>query len=251
MKLKKYLLACASLCLLTQGCVSRIDHFGKAPSMSAPGSPRHALPPVSEQRMALAKARIPSPDEEGATGSLWRSGPASLFGDRRARTLGDIVTVVVEIDEEAEIRNRTNRTRDGSEELAVPNLFGLPTLAKRVLPGDADLDPAIEASSSSSSNGDGTIRRQEKITLQIAATVVTILPNGHMVISGNQEVRVNHELRDLQVAGIIRPEDISRRNTITYEKIADARVIYGGRGSITDLQEPRYGQQVLDAIMPF
>ncbi|MFQ5562731.1 MAG: flagellar basal body L-ring protein FlgH [Parvularculaceae bacterium] len=252
MSYKTHLLSAILACTLTQGCVSRLDHFGRPPPMSAPGQMSRTVPPVSPERLALAQKRTLTPDEEdGGSGSLWRSGPTSLFGDRRARTQGDIVTVIIEIDEEAEIRNRTNRLRDGSEELSAPNLFGLPHLAQKVLPGGAGLDPAVEVNSSSTSNGDGTIRREEKITLQVAATVVEVLPNGHMVISGDQEVRVNHELRDLQVAGIIRPEDISRRNTITYEKIADARVVYGGRGSISDLQEPRYGQQAFDAISPF
>ena len=158
---------------------------------------------------------------------------------------------MIEIDDQAEMRNQTSRSRDASEGVSVPAFFGLPSLASRVLPGDATLDPAVDASSNSSSSGDGNITREEKITLQIAATVVNVLPNGHMVVAGNQEVRVNHELRDLQVAGIIRREDISRRNTITYEKIADARILYGGRGTISAVQEPRYGQRALDSILPF
>ncbi|HPE29759.1 MAG TPA: flagellar basal body L-ring protein FlgH [Parvularculaceae bacterium] len=247
----KLALSAALMALAATGCVSRADHFGRAPAMSAPGATRDPVPPISPERIALARATPPTPEEDGPSGSLWRNGPSSLFGDRRARTLGDIVTVVVEIDDEAEIRNRTARSRDAEEGLEVPNFFGLQTLAEKVLPGGANLDPAIEASSNSASNGDGSIRRQDKLTLQIAATVVKVLPNGHLVIAGDQEVRVNSELRDLQVAGVIRPEDISRRNTITYEKIADARVVYGGRGTLTDLQDPRYGQQALDAVLPF
>jgi flagellar L-ring protein precursor FlgH len=247
----RLLLAAALIALSGPGCVSRLDHFGKAPSMSPPGEPRDAVPPIAAERIALARATPPGPEEAGPSGSLWRSGPTSLFGDRRARTLGDIVTVVIEIDEEAEIRNRTNRSRDATEGLAIPDFFGLPSLADKVLPGTGALDPAIDASSNSANNGDGSIRRQEKVTLQVAATVVRVLPNGHLVIAGNQEMRVNSELRDLQVAGVIRPEDISRRNTITYEKIADARILYGGRGTLTDLQDPRYGHQALDAVLPF
>ncbi|MGE0410099.1 MAG: flagellar basal body L-ring protein FlgH [Amphiplicatus sp.] len=248
---RRFLLFASAFALLATGCVSRADHFGRAPSMSPPGAPREPVPPISPERVALARATRPAPAEEGPSGSLWRSGPQSLFGDRRARTLGDIVTVVIELDEEAEIKNRTSRTRDAQEGLSVPNIFGLESLAAKVLPGGATLDPAIDASSNSTTNGDGSIKRQEKVTLQVAATVVGVLPNGHMVIAGNQEMRVNSELRDLQVAGVIRPEDISRRNTITYEKIADARILYGGRGSITDLQNPRYGHQALDAVLPF
>ena len=251
MKKSSFFIALAGACMLTQGCVGRLDHLARAPSMSPPGAPRDALPAASPERLDLARYAAPRNDEPGSSGSLWRSGPTSLFGDRRARTLGDILTVVIEIDEEAEIRNRTNRTRDASEGLSIPNFFGLASLAEDVLPSGGTLNPAIEANSTSTNSGDGNIRREEKLTLQVAATVVNILPNGHMVITGSQEVRVNHELRDLQVAGIIRPEDISRRNTITYEKIADARVIYGGRGVISDIQQPRYGQKILDTILPY
>lgn len=248
---KLLLIATAAAALAAQGCASRLDDFGRGPAMSAPGAPRHPLPPASPERMALARAAPAAPEEEGAAGSLWRDGPASLFGDRRARDLGDIVTVVIELDERAEMRNQTDRSRDATEGFSVPNFFGLETLAQRVLPGGANLNPAVDISSESEANGDGQIRRQEKLTLRVAATVVRVLPNGHLVIAGNQEVRVNSELRDLQVAGIIRPEDISRRNTITHEKIADARILYGGRGSLTDYQDPRYGQQALDALLPF
>jgi flagellar L-ring protein FlgH len=244
-------IAIAVASLTIEGCVGRLDYIGRAPSMSPPGASRDQLPPISPNRVALASYATPRQTEPSSSGSLWLSGPSSLFGDRRARTLGDILTVVIEIDEEAEFKNRTDRTRKASEGLSVPNFFGLAGIAQNVLPNGANLDPAIDASSSSVNNGTGLLKRQEKLTLQVAATVVSILPNGHMVISGSQELRVNQELRDLQVAGIIRPEDISRRNTITYEKIADARIIYGGRGTISDIQQPRYGQKILDTVLPF
>lgn len=245
------LAAITGLGLFAQGCAGTLDRFTGPPAMTPPGAPREAVPPAAPSRLELAHYGKPDSDEPGSSGSLWRSGPESLFGDRRARTLGDILTVVIEIDEEAEIRNQTNRTRNSAQGLSVPNFFGLPSLAADALPGDGSLNPAIDVNANSTATGNGDIRREEKLTLQIAATVINILPNGHMVITGSQEVRVNHELRDLQVAGIIRPEDISRRNTITYEKIADARVVYGGRGVISDIQSPRYGQKILDNILPY
>ncbi len=244
-------IAVIAACQMTTACVGRLDHAFTAPHMSPPGAPRQEVPTAAAERLALAGMTAPEVDEAASAGSLWQSGPTSLFGDRRARTLGDILTVVIEIDDEAEIKNRTDRTRDATEGLSIPNFFGLASLASDVLPNGATLDPAIDASSSSATNGDGNIRREEKVTLRVAATVTHMLPNGHMVITGSQEVRVNHELRDLQVAGIIRPEDISRQNTITYEKIADARVVYGGRGVISDVQQPRYGQKILDAVLPY
>ncbi len=245
-------LAFASILITLEGCsTGRLDYLTSAPSMSPTGAPRNQLPPAAAERLALAHSAKPQPTTPASAGSLWHNGPTSLFGDRRARTLGDILTVVIEINEKAELKNRTKRTRDATEGLSVPNFFGLAGLASEVLPNNATLDPAIDATSSSTNNGIGSIRREEKITLQVAATVAQVLPNGHMFISGNQEVRVNHELRELQVTGIIRPEDISRRNTITYEKIADARIIYGGRGVISDIQQPRYGQKILDAVLPY
>ncbi len=251
MKTSRAILALVAAGLAAQGCVGRLDHAFSAPRMSPPGAPKHEVPPTSAERLSLASLTPPDNRDPASAGSLWHSGPTSLFGDRRARTMGDILTVIIEIDDEAEIKNRTDRTRDATEGLSVPNFFGLQSLASDVLPNGATLAPAIDATSSSTANGDGNIKREEKVTLRVAATVTRMLPNGHMVITGSQEVRVNHELRDLQVAGIIRPEDISRRNTITYEKIADARIMYGGRGVISDVQQPRYGQKILDAVLPY
>lgn len=244
-------LAAVAVLALVAGCGERLDHLGQPPTMTPPGEPRRAVAPVAPARIALAAAPEAPPQESYGASSLWRSGPASLFGDRRARRAGDILTVVIEIDEKAEINNATSRSRSGSENLDVSAFLGLPTVADTVLPGASTLTPAAALSSSSAAAGNGAVKRTEKIELRVAATVVDVLPNGHFVVYGNQEVRVNFELRDLQVAGVIRPEDISRRNEITYDKIAEARIVYGGRGQITDMQQPRYGQQVADIILPF
>ena len=232
---------------LLAGCAT--SDIGQTPNVTPIDAPENRLiAAVSPERLALSQAAALRSEPLASDGSLWRSGPTSLFGDRRARVLGDILTVVVEIDEQAEITNGTDRSRSGQEGMSISSLFGLPeSLANR----GVALDPGVAASSNSGSSGSGSTRRQEEITLRVAATVVDILPNGHLVVLGSQEVRVNYELRDLQVAGIVRPEDISRRNEITYDKIAGARIVYGGRGQITDLQQPRYGQQVLERILPF
>ncbi len=243
--------ALAAPLMLLAACNGQLDHLGKPPTMTAPGAAQQTIEPISPTRAALARATPAPPPEDYAVASLWRSGPTSLFGDRRARTVGDILTVVIEIDDEATISNETTRSRSGNESVKVGALLGLPSVADKLLPADATLDPAVDLGSTTSSKGAGDVARNEQITLRIAATVTEVLPNGHMVISGSQELRVNFELRDLQVAGIIRPEDVTRRNEITYDKIADARIAYGGRGQITDLQQPRYGQQVLDVVMPF
>ena len=161
------------------------------------------------------------------------------------------MTVVIEIDEKAEISNATGRSRSGSESLNVPQLVGLPQRLDAKLPEGANSADLVSINTSSKSSGDGSVKRKEKLTLRVAATIVDVLPNGVLSISGSQELRVNFEMRELLVTGFVRPEDISRQNEITYDKIASARVSYGGRGQISDVQQPRIGQQVLDAVLPF
>ena len=227
------------------GC-SGVGHLGKPPEFSEntqtpehvamlwPGLPLHA---TSSRRV----------DES----SLWSGEQQSLLGDRRAMRKGDILTVVIEIDEEAEIDNTTSRSRSGSESLELPQLLGLPQRIDERLPEGASMADAVALDSSSQSTGRGSVNRKEKLTPRVAATVVDVLPNGVLAISGSQELRVNFEMRELYVSGYVRPGDISRKNEITYDKIASARVSYGGRGQITDVQQPRYGQQVLDMVLPF
>lgn len=186
-----------------------------------------------------------------AGASLWDGGPKSLLGDRRAILRGDILTVVIKIDETAEISNSTSSSRSGSQSLAIPSLLGIPQRIDRLLPDGASLGSAVSTNSTSASAGDGSVRRNEKLTLRVAATVIEVLPNGVLRIQGTQEVRVNFEIRELLVSGFVRPKDISRQNEITYDKIASARISYGGRGLISDIQQPRRGQQVLDKILPF
>ena len=237
-------MAIVGLALL--GACGRMDHVGKAPSFS-PGNetPEHVamlwqgLPATTQSQRAV--------DES----SLWSGERQSLLGDRRAVRKGDILTVVIEIDDEAEITNGTSRSRSGEESMGVSNLFGLPQRLDRHLPDGASMAAAVDLSSSSGSTGKGSVKRKEKLTLRVAATIVDVLPNGVLAINGSQELRVNFEMRELLVTGYVRPEDISRQNEITYDKIASARVSYGGRGQITDVQQPRYGQQVVDILSPF
>lgn len=223
------------------GCSSR-DHLGKAPSMTPTmNTVEHTA--MMSPGLPVNLARSEPTDQA----SLWSRERQSLLGDRRAIQRGDILTVVIEIDDKAEISNATDRSRSANQTMGVPELFGLP---QRVDGGET-LPSAVDVRSASTASGDGSVRRNEKLTLRIAATIVDVLPNGVLSISGSQELRVNFELRELMVAGYVRPADISRQNEITYDKIASARVSYGGRGQITDVQQPRYGQQVLDAILPF
>lgn len=186
-----------------------------------------------------------------ASASLWTRDRASLLGDRRAMQRGDILTVVIEIDDRAEISNSSDRARAASQQMAVPQLFGIPQRVDGRLPEGAAMESAVQLNSQSSSSGNGSVSRNEKLTLRIAATIMEVLPNGVMSIAGQQEVRVNFELRELMVSGFVRPADVTRQNEITYDKIASARISYGGRGQISDMQQPRYGQQALESVLPF
>lgn len=224
----------------------REAHLGKAPKFTPTQT--------SVETNAMMDPGLPFREEVAppiAGASLWNDTRQSLLGDRRAIGRGDIMTVVIEIDEKAEISNSTSRSRSGNESLQIPQLFGIPQRIDREMPDGASMGNAVSLGSSSDSSGNGSVRRNEKLTLRVAATIVQVLPNGVLQIEGSQEVRVNFEMRELIVTGYVRPEDISRQNEITYDKIASARVSYGGRGQITDMQQPRYGQQVVDMILPF
>lgn len=235
-----------ALALLLPACADRLDHLGKPPSMTAIDNPA--------QQAEAARVTMPMPvalPEVRQPASLWEPEARGFLRDLRAKTVGDIVTVVIDMAEQAQIRNQTTRSRGASEAAGVPNFFGLESRLPAILPDQVDPSKLVDLNSNSSSSGSGQINRQEQIQLKVAAVVTDILPNGNLVIAGRQEMRVNYELRELRIAGVIRPEDITTRNTVSYEKIAEARIAYGGRGQITDVQQPRVGQQVLDVILPF
>ncbi len=222
------------------------DYLGKPPSFT---------PTIeSRERSAMIYPSLPQTVQRRSVldgSSLWTGDRKSLLGDRRALQQGDIMTVVIEIDDKAEISNTTSRSRDGSDSVKLPEFFGVTQRLAKKWEDDASPANAVDLTSKSNSKGDGSVRRKEKLTLRVAATIVDVLPNGVLAIEGTQEVRVNFELRELLVNGYVRPADISRQNEITYDKIASARISYGGRGQITDVQQPRYGRQVLEAILPF
>lgn len=237
--------AFAALFLLLAAC-SKLSQVGKAPAFS----PTEA----GNEYYAMSAGALP----DGAVSrgpyseaSLWSGERASLLGDQRARQRGDILTVVVEIDDKAEMTDTSGRSRTSSEKMGIPSLLGIPQRLDDVLPDGSSMSDAINTNSGSKYQGTGSVQRKEKLTLRIAATVTQVLPNGVLQLQGSQEVRVNYEIRELVVTGYVRPEDISRQNEITYDKIAGARISYGGRGMISDVQQPRYGQQVIDQLLPF
>lgn len=187
-----------------------------------------------------------------ATGaSLFRTGAGAFFRDQRAGRVGDILTVRIKISDKADLGNATSRTRTGTETAGISALLGLQNPLAKILPGKVDPAKLVDTGSASKSDGSGSISRSETINMTVAATVVGVLPNGNLAIRGKQEVRVNYELRELVISGIVRPEDIARDNSIAHSQIAEARISYGGRGRLTDAQQDRWGQQIYDALFPF
>jgi flagellar L-ring protein precursor FlgH len=236
----------AGLALTACGITDRLSNVGRAPSLSAIEDPT-AAPGYKPVQMPM-----PSPEPMNfAANSLWRQGARSFFKDQRAMRIGDLVTVRVRVTDKANFDNATKRSREGSEAVGAAHLFGYENQIEKVLPDGTDSENLLELKSKGSSSGSGSVKRQEEVRTNVAAVVTQVLPNGNLVVEGKQEIRVNFEIRELIVAGVIRPEDIEADNTIDSAKIAQARIAYGGRGQITEVQQPRYGQQVMDIVLPF
>jgi flagellar L-ring protein FlgH len=238
----------ASLLILSvaSGCssIDRLSQIGEQPKLTSIDNPT-TQPGYKPVQMPMPKPETVSYNAN----SLWRNGSRAFFKDQRAARIGDILTVTVNITDQANFANETQRSRTNKEDSGITDFLGAKTLgaqAQKVLPGRI-----LTADSTASSDGKGSVQRQESLQTNVAAVVTQVLPNGNLVVEGKQEIRVNFEIRELIVAGIVRPEDIQSDNTIDSSKIAQARIAYGGRGQIMDVQQPRYGQQVMDVLLPF
>lgn len=240
------LAAALALSLAACGTAGRIAAIGSPPALTPIENPA-ADPDYLPVRMPMPAPQI----AEGHANSLWQPGSRAFFRDQRAGGVGDILTVEIAIDDSASIDNQTQRSRSSSEDAGIDAFLGYEAALDAVLPTAIDNESLIGFGSNTANSGSGSIARGENIELRLAAIVMQVLPNGNLAIYGRQEVRVNHEVRDLEIAGVIRPEDITSTNTISYDKIAEARISYGGRGHISDVQQPRYGQQLYDIIFPF
>ncbi|WP_172123582.1 MULTISPECIES: flagellar basal body L-ring protein FlgH [unclassified Devosia] len=228
------------------GCntTDRLANIGNPPPLTAIEDPTTVA--------GYQPVRMPMPAAIADTyqaNSLYRTSAKGFFKDERAHRIGDILTVIVTIDDSAKIANNTQRSRNSTNTAGMGGIFG--TAVTSVTGGAIDPSAAVDFTSGLKDAGNGSVNRSESLETSVAAVVTQVLPNGNLVIEGRQEVRVNFEVRDLVVAGIVRPSDIQANNTIPSTKIAEARIAYGGRGQITDVQQPRYGQQVMDAILPF
>jgi flagellar L-ring protein precursor FlgH len=240
--------ALLSLALLG-GCtntIERLTQVGKPPELTPIGNPttQASYRPVSLPMPAAEPEIYPA-------NSLWRQGARSFFKDQRARTVGDVLTVQVVIADQATVSNQTERTRDNEDNFSASHFFGYESKLDKIFPSAVDPNNLVDLNSDMLNSGRGNTSRNEEIRVNVAAVVTQVLPNGNLVLQGRQEVRVNFEVRELYVAGVARREDIRPDNTISHDKIAELRVAYGGRGQITDVQQPRYGAQVLDIILPY
>ena len=239
--------------------LNRLGSIGQEPPMSAI---KDVVAPVRESTISVPQ---PDPNRKHEANSLWRTGARAFFEDQRASQVGDILTVQIAIADQAQIGNQTSRSRSSSEEVGLDNFGGVETAIPFLYTNnDApdgsihdgirdEFDPGslVDADSASNYTGNGAVNRSETINLTVAAIVTDVLPNGNLVIQGRQEVRVNFEKRELLIAGIVRPEDISSANIVQHTQVAEARIAYGGKGQLTDVQQPRYGTQLYDIVFPF
>lgn len=239
--------AIALLVSLVGGCstMDQLASVGEKPKLTA------IADPTAQQ--GYRPVQMPMPQVVPASyqpNSLFSNQARGFFKDQRAHRVGDILTVMVTIDDSAKINNSTERERASSSEGSVGGVLGS-IFGGKVPLADVEASGKLTTAGAMTDGGNGSVNRSESLETKVAVVIVQVLPNGNLVIEGRQEVRVNFEVRDLIVAGIVRPEDIGSDNTIPLSKIAEARVSYGGRGQITAVQQPRYGQQIADAIMPF
>jgi flagellar L-ring protein precursor FlgH len=234
--------------VLLSGCgsLSRLSEIGRPPAMTPSGDP------TAEASYRPISMPMPRPqDVPPEANSLWRPGSRAFFKDQRAAQVGDVLTVLVNITDTASFKNNSAASRTGSETMGVPNLLGLEASLPRLLARAANAQALVGVTSKGDSTGVGAIQRNESVVLRLAGIVTQVLPNGNLAVAARQEVRVNSELRELQVSGVVRPQDIASDNTVRHDRLAEARIAYGGRGQLSDVQRPRYGQQLMDVLLPF
>jgi flagellar L-ring protein precursor FlgH len=227
--------------------MKRLKDVGRAPVMAPTQDPTTR----KEYKPVEWKNNDELPKKQKAANSLWQPGARAFFRDQRARRVGDILKVVVKIKNNASLNNKTENSRDHSEETGITSLYGLENKLSKYLPTNINPSSLVNLAGNKDMSGSGKIERKEDISTEVAAIVTQILPNGNLVIDGHQEIRVNYELREITVAGIVRSEDISADNSIASDQIAEARISYGGRGVISDIVRPRPIQQVVEALSPF
>ncbi len=265
---KFFLKSIVLCCIITlTGCdiiSDRLDEVGRVPQLSGMNFYEEQFHPIHERIEVESRlddlgyengysyhenrgAHKTISSDHSNPNSIWRSGSRSFF---KSRSVGDVLSVIVEIQDKAKLDNKTQKSRNSGNGIKAPSILGLENVVDKVLPGTSPASNMLNLNSTASASGNGKIDRKETVQTTIAATVVKILPSGNLIIKGSQEVRVNFDVREITVSGIVRPEDISSNNTVRLEQIAEARVSYGGRGHIFEYQQAPYGKQVLDIVSP-
>jgi flagellar L-ring protein precursor FlgH len=237
----------AAVALSALAACSSVHEAVHGPNLGPMGYP---APLVAQAQPVFYSAREPAPEPPTAN-SLWRTGARTFYYDQRAGRVGDILTVLVTVNDSAKTQNTTNTALTSDNAMGIPHLLGYESTLGKILPSTYDPAKAIATNTANSTQGTGGVNRSEQINLTIAAVVTQVLPNGNMVIQGSQEVRTNDEVRRLTVSGIVRPEDISSSNTILSSQIAEARIDYGGRGDISAVQKTPAGTALLQRFWPF
>jgi flagellar L-ring protein FlgH len=248
--MQKKLLSLLILSTMLAGCTStldKLDDIGKQPKMA---DVRNPIEQASYRPMTWPTPETAPPQKQYAN-SLWQPGARAFYRDQRAARVGDILRVNIKIEDKAEVDNATERQRDTSDSAAAPAVYGFQNKILGLLPKRADASGLLDITGATSSKGNGSVKRKETIETQVAALITQVLPNGNFVIDGSQEVRINFEVREVSVKGVVRPEDIRSDNTIESSQIAESRITYGGRGQLTDMQQPRWGSQVIETLAPF
>ena len=231
-----------SLGACTNDTMAKLGELGEKPAMTK------ITDPTKDPGYTPVSMPVPNPVASNhQNGSIWQPGARAFFKDQRATRVGDVLTVNVLMNDSAIMANETKGQRNDTDQVAMNNLLGLEKVAPKVLTASS----LINTSGARNTDGKATINRQEQITVQLAAIVTQVLPNGNLVVNAKQEVRVDFDLRDVSFSGIVRPTDIDATNTIAWNKIADARLSYSGRGQSEDLQQPRLGSQLIDILSPF
>ena len=237
-----------SIAALSLGACSTAVEAVRGPELAPIGYPSALVP---TDQLVMASAAQQQADRAASANSLWRAGARTFFGDQRARSVGDILTVNIDIDDRAQTQNSTQRSRSNDISGGITNFFGLENSLGKAFPGGFDPQNLVGLEGQSNANGSGSVNRSEQVSLTIAAVVTGVMSNGNLVIQGRQEVRTNREVRELTVAGIVRPEDISSANTIAHTQIAEARISYGGRGDISRVQSTPAAQSLVERFSPF
>lgn len=250
-RLSIVLLTATALSLSACGdTLRKLDQIGDQPPLTKVENP--------QMRPDYKPLSWPLPDPEGASGrtanSLWQPGARGFFRDQRATRVGDILRVNIDIADNAKFDNTTNSGRTTSDNVGVDALGGLETKIGKLIPfAGVSTNPAnlIDYNGQTQMNSTGKIDRKETVKTQVAAIVTQVLPNGNLAIEGTQEILVNYEVREVSIRGVIRPQDILSDNSINSTQIAQARIVYSGRGRISDLEQPRWGAQAVEILSPF